>query len=224
MMPASHANLPARRLGRRAGVAVSRAEAYHETKISSTAETMGSSRRVVGGLIRLALVVLAVILVGRYALHRLPGRNHVRVQTEPTPTDSLGPNDLRVYSADSSVDLILMGDKILAGLSPITVAKVKSQLDNSASRDTSGIGGSISAMVKKSVAGAIGTHAVFPVADIRDIRYEDQQIVFDWKDGGKHQLFGNTNVNGHKASSSFRPEDAQRFIEAVRARMARTSM
>jgi hypothetical protein len=106
-------------------------------------------------------------------------------------------------------------------LSPKTVAKIKDKLATSGSQDTSGIGASISQIVKKSVAGAIGTHAVFPLSDIRDIRYENGQIVFDWKDGGKHQVFGNTKVDGENVSNSFRPEDAQRFVAAVRARMAR---
>ncbi|HTE47271.1 MAG TPA: hypothetical protein VK636_18620 [Gemmatimonadaceae bacterium] len=180
---------------------------------------MSSSRRLLGGIIRLALVVLAVVFVGRYFMRHSPGRNHVRVQTEVPPPEALGPGDVHIYSADTSVDLILQGDKILAGLSPQTVAKVKISIDSSASGDTSGLGGSISQIVKKSVAGAIGTHAVFPLADIRDIRYESGQIVFDWKDGGKHQLFGNTKVNGNKVSNSFRPDDAQRFIDAVKARM-----
>ena len=178
-----------------------------------------SSRRVIGGLFRLGLVILAIVLISGYVMRRMPRRNHMRVQTEVPSSDALGPNDLRIYSADSAVDLILMGDKILAGLSPKTVAKVKSELDNSASQDTSGLGASISQIVKKSVAGAIGTHAVFAISDIRAIRYEHDQIVFDWKDGGQHQLFGNTKVNGNKVSNTFRPDDAERFIEAVRARM-----
>lgn len=178
-----------------------------------------SSRRWIAALIRTGLVVLAIVLVSGYFVRHMPGRRHVRVQTEVPPPDSLGPGDLRIYNADSSVDLILVGDKILAGLSPKTVAKVKSELETSASTDTQGIGGSISQIVKKSVAGAIGTHAVFPLSDIRDIRYERDQIVFDWKDGGKHQLFGSTKVNGEKVSNTFRPEDAQRFIDAVHARM-----
>ncbi|MEP6492233.1 MAG: hypothetical protein ABJF01_06125 [bacterium] len=180
-----------------------------------------SSRRLIGGVLRLALVVLAVVFVGRYFMRRMPSGKHVRVQTEVPAAETLGPGDVHIYSADTSVDLILQGDKILAGLSPQTVAKVKSSLDSSATGDTSGFGGSISQLVKKSVAGAIGTHAVFPLADIRDIRYEGDQIVFDWKDGGKHQMFGNTKVNNSKASSSFRPEDAQKFIDAVKARMGR---
>jgi len=175
----------------------------------------------VAGMFRIGLVLLAIFFVSRYFVRKSPGRSHVRVRTEATAVDSLAPGDIRIYNADSSVDLVLKGNEILAGLSPVMVAKIKNQLDTSASHDTSGIGASISQIVKKSVAGAIGTHASFPLSDIRDIRYEGQQIVFDWKDGGHHQIFGSTKVNGDRVSNSFRPEDADRFIEAVHARMAR---
>ena len=65
----------------------------------------------------------------------------MRVQTEVPSTDALAPGDMRIYNVDSSVDLILQGDRILAGLSPKTVAKVKDELARSASEDTSGLGG-----------------------------------------------------------------------------------
>ncbi|MGH7618827.1 MAG: hypothetical protein ACREPM_16530 [Gemmatimonadaceae bacterium] len=177
------------------------------------------SRRFVAGLFRLALVVLAIIFITGYFKRRGPSIPRVTVQKQAPPaTDSLGPGDLRIYNTDSTVDLVLQGDKILGGLSPKTVAKVKSELDNSASGDTSGLGGSIAKIVKQSVAGAIGTHAVFPLSEIDDIRYQNDQIVIDWKNGGKHDLFGSTNVNGNKTSKTFRKEDAERFIAAVRAR------
>lgn len=182
---------------------------------------MASSRRLIAALIRTGLIVLAIFLVVGYFGRRMPNRHHMRVQSEAPPPDSLGPGDMRIYNADSTVDLILQGNNILGGLSPKTIAKIKEKLETSASHDTSGLGGSISQIVKKSVAGAIGTHAVFPLSDIRDIRYEGDQIVFDWKDGGQHQLFGSTKVDGERVSNSFRPEDAQRFIDAVRARMSR---
>jgi hypothetical protein len=182
---------------------------------------MASSRRLIAALIRTGLVVLAIVLVVSHFAGRTSSQRHVRVQAEVPPPEALGPGDMRIYNADSAVDLILVGDKILGGLSPKTVAKIKDKLATSGSQDTSGIGASISQIVKKSVAGAIGTHAVFPLSDIRDIRYENGQIVFDWKDGGKHQVFGNTKVDGENVSNSFRPEDAQRFVAAVRARMAR---
>ena len=182
---------------------------------------MSTSRRFVAALVRLTLVVLALALVGRYFKHKFfASQGTVHVQREaPPPNEALGPGDLRIYSTDSSVDLVLSGNNILAGLSPKTVEKVKSEMAKSTDRDTSGFAGSISSLVKSSVAGAIGTHAVYPLSDMHDIRYEDGQIVFDAKNGKQHDLFGNTKINGNKVSSSFRPDDAQRFVEAVRARM-----
>jgi hypothetical protein len=179
-----------------------------------------SSRRLIAALVRTGLVVLALVLISGYVMRHMSGRSHrMRVETEAPPPSALGPGDVRIYSADSSVDLMLVGDKILAGLSPKTVAEVKTKLETSTARDTSGLGGSIAQIVKKSVAGAIGTHAAFPLSDIRDVRYDGDQIVVEWKDGGQHQLFGGAKVSDHKVSNSFRPEDAKRFIDAVHQRM-----
>lgn len=187
-----------------------------------------SSRRFVAGLIRIGLVVLAVVIAGAYIGHRVPKHSHMRVQTEaPPPSDALAPGDMRIYNVDSSVDLVLEGNRILAGLSPKTVAKVQADLSKSANEDTSGLGGSIASIVKKSVAGAIGTHGAFPIASIRDIRYEGGpvgEIVIDWKDGGTHQLFGNTKVDGSNVGHSFRREDAEPFIAAVKARMGESEI
>ena len=183
-----------------------------------------SSRRFVAGLIRVGLVILAIVIAGAYVGHRVPKRSHMRVQIdEPPPAAALAAGDMRIYNVDSAVDLVLEGDRILAGLSPKTVAKVRGDLERSASEDTSGLGGSIASIVKKSVAGAIGTHGAFPLSAIRDIRYEGGdvgEIVIDWKDGGDHQLFGNTNVDGAKVGKSFRRVDAEAFVAAVKARLA----
>jgi hypothetical protein len=180
-----------------------------------------NSRRFVGGLVRLGLVVLAVFFVSRsFGFGRSSSsreRTSVKVETQ-APPEVLGPGDLRIYNADSTIDLVLRGDNILAGLSPKTVSQINAKIDTSTAKDTTGLSAGIASIVKKSVAGAIGTHAVFPVSDIRDIRYENDQIIFDWNDGRRHQIFENTNINGRKASRSFRREDAERFIEAVKAR------
>lgn len=187
-----------------------------------------SSRRFVAGLIRIGLVILAFVIAGAYIGHRGPKRSHMRVQTEvPPPSAALAPGDMRIYNTDSAVDLILEGDKILAGLSPKTVQKIQSEMERSATEDSSGLGASIAAVVKKSVAGAIGTHGAFPIASISDIRYEGGdvgEIVIDWKDGGTHQLFGNTKVDGSNIGKSFRREDAEPFVAAVKARMAQGSI
>jgi hypothetical protein len=183
---------------------------------------MSASRRFVAGLVRLGLVILAIVFIVRHFHHSGPkgGLGRMRVETEAPPPDSLGPGDLRIYNTDSAVDIILKGDKILAGLSPKTVGKVRADLGTSAAEDTSGLGASISKIVKTSVAGAIGTHAVWNLSDVRDVRYENGALIFDWTDGGTHEIFSNTHVNKGKVANTFRPEDAQRFVEAVRARKA----
>ena len=177
-----------------------------------------NSRRVIGNLITFGLVCLSLVLLVRWVKGKVANaHNHVRVETQ-APPDSLGPGDMRIYNADSSVDVVLMGDKILAGLSAKTIAKIKGSLDESRSGDTSGFGGMIKQVVKSSVAGAIGTHAVFALSDIQDIRYADGKIRVKWTDGGDRELFGGTKVNNQKVSDSFNEADAKRFVAAVRER------
>jgi hypothetical protein len=182
---------------------------------------MATSRRLIAALVRFGLVVLAILVVVAWITHHIPHRRHmqVQVQSDAPPATALGPGDLRIYNTDSSVDLTLAGDRILAGLSEKTVARVKRGLDSAARRDSGGgLGANIGQIVRNSVAGAIGTHAVFPLSDIRDIRDDDGRIVIDWTDGSHHELFESTKVNGDKASKSFKPDDVKRFVAAVRAR------
>ncbi len=182
-----------------------------------------SSRRVVAGLIRFALVIVAIVFISGYFFHKRPARSRhttMRVQTEVPPPGALAPGDMRIYNRDSSVDLILAGNNVLAGLSPKTIAKVKDAVNAKTAGETTGFGGSIAQIVKTSVASAIGTHASYPVSEIRDIRYDDNTIVFEWKNGDEHEMFSNTKVDGEKVSRTFSQEDAERFIAAVKDRMA----
>jgi hypothetical protein len=182
-----------------------------------------STRRVVAGLLRVALAVVAIAIVSGYVIRRFPGRSarHVSVQSEAPAPEALGPGDMRIFNADSSVDVVLQGDRILAGLSPKTIAKVRKELEESTAHDTSGLGAMISGAVKKSVAGAIGMHAVFPLSQIRDVSYDGERILVEWKDGGRKEVFGSTKVDGERVSNSFRREDAEKFVEAVRARLGK---
>ena len=44
--------------------------------------------------------------------------------------------------------------------------------------------------------------------------------MFEWKNGDEHELFSNTKVDGEKVSRTFAEDDAERFIAAVKERMA----
>lgn len=175
-------------------------------------------RRWVGRLIRVGLVVAAVVIVLAWLQRKSPVRGDFRVQSQAPATEALAAGDLQIFNRDSSVNLILQGSNVLAGLSPKTVAKVRADLEASSAKDTTGLGGSIAQLVKKTVAGAIGTHVVFPLADIREIRYADGQIVIERMDGSRSELFSSVKTNGQPLERTFSPEDLQRFAEAVRAR------
>ena len=177
-------------------------------------------RRWIGRLIKLGLVGLAVVVVLAFLQRKSPVRGDLRIDTNPPAVDeALAAGDLRIFNRDSSVNLILQGDRILAGLSPQTIEKVRRELEQSTADDTAGLGGSIAQIVKRSVAGSIGTHAVYPVRDLREIEYRDGQIVITRKDGTTSRLLGSVRTGEEEAGKTFRPEDAQGFVTAVRARM-----
>jgi hypothetical protein len=178
-------------------------------------------RRWVGRLIRVGLVGIAVLLVLAWIQRKSPVRGDLRVQAEAPAVEALGAGDLRIFNRDSSVNLILQGANILAGLSPKTVAKVRADLEASTAKDTSGLGGSIAQLVKNTVAGAIGTHVVYPIRDIREIEYRGGQIVVVRRDGSTAELFKNIQGdNKEELGRTFPEADARRFVEAVRARQA----
>jgi hypothetical protein len=123
--------------------------------------------------------------------------------------------DVRITTTGNEVDLALVGDTITSGLSEQTLAKARHETDASAVQGT-GIGASIERMVKSGVQTALGTRVAIPISALNDVRYEHGAIVFDWKK--KPMAFVKTSVNGKPIMESFSPEDAQRFVDAVRAR------
>jgi hypothetical protein len=128
----------------------------------------------------------------------------------------LGPGDVRIVTADSGIDLALIGDSISTGLSPYALDKVRRDTDTAKVTGT-GFGASIEKMVKGAVAGAIGTRVAFPLSAVKDVRYEGGRLQFEWA-GTPVNLFEHSKVNGRPVLESFPPDDARRFVEAVRAR------
>ena len=124
--------------------------------------------------------------------------------------------DIRIASVDSGVDLALIGDTISGGLSEKTLAKVKHDTDTNNVKGT-GMGADIERMVKGTVQSALTTRLSFPLSAVRDVRYDGQKIVFEWN-GKPPKAFGNVKVDKKNVLESFSAEDAQRFVDAVRAR------
>jgi len=139
----------------------------------------------------------------------------VRRGVEETP---LGAGDMRIYNRDSTVDLVLRGPEVLAGLSPKTVERVRAEMAKSSDKDSSGLGGLIASTVKQTVASTIGTHVAYPVSNIEAMRFENGQLIIEHTNGKTTRLFGDTKVNNREQGKTFDAADAQRFIDAVMAR------
>jgi hypothetical protein len=144
-------------------------------------------------------------------------------QTETVPVrvaSSSEPNapragDIRITSTGNETELALIGDTISAGLSQAAVAKVRHETESDTS--ASGLSASIERMVKSTVRSALGTRFAVPLSAVKDVRYESGKLVFEWN-GKPPQVFVHTSVNGKPFLESFPPEEAQRFVDAVRAR------
>lgn len=197
-------------------------------------------RRWIARAIKLGLVGAAVLVVMAWIGTKRSDRTEVRIEhpdvhVDPEPrgdaradaragpertrsVDALAPGDVRIFNIDSSVNLILRGDEVLAGLSPQMREKITQQVTQSTSDDTAGFGAAVANVVRSTVASAIGTHAVYPVRDIRDIEYRDGHIVIVRNSGRPVELLGNVKSDGEEVSRTFAREDALRFVEAVRAR------
>ena len=128
----------------------------------------------------------------------------------------LGPGDVKIVNEDSSVDLVVVGQRIVVRLSDKTMAKVRQETDTA--KADSGFGGSIQRFVKRTVASALGQQVEYPLSEIRDARYENGEIILDANGDKQPRLLANTKVGGRKLLESFRPDDARRFVDAVNAK------
>jgi hypothetical protein len=180
-----------------------------------------AERRIVARIVRFGLIALAIMLVAGWFLNRVRPDHPVRFEAEVSSMPALGAGDMQLFNEDSTVDLILAGDRITAGLAPRMVTQIREEMARVGERESTGLGGSIARIVTEQVADKIGTRVVYSIRDIEDIRYDDGRLVVDWRSGRDAQpLLGNVKVDGDRDSNRFSRDEALRFIEAVRARKA----
>ena len=199
-----------------------------------TPTQLRKERRWKGRFIRLGLVVLAIGVGVFWVRHKVGedesiviapgGRRTVRTvggvsrMARNVESVELGAGDMRIYNRDSTVDLVLRGAEVLAGLSPKTVAKIQAEMQKPSDKDSSGLGGLIASTVKQTVANTIGIHAAYPVSSIETMRYEGGQLVIEHTNGKTTRLFGDTKVDHREQGKTFDEQEARQFIEAVMRR------
>jgi hypothetical protein len=161
----------------------------------------------------------AALLLASCSRHGDADRSTAAAAAAATSGASTSPRvgDVRIQTTANELDLALVGDTISAGLAPRALEKAREATDTAKVRAT-GLGGSIERLVKSSVQQGLSARVAFPVSAVKDVRYENGRIQFEWNERPT-RLFEQTKVNGKPFLESFRPEDAERFVDAVRARI-----
>ena len=168
--------------------------------------------------VRIALVFGAIVWMFSWVGGKVSNKvRNMHVQRDVPAQAALGPGDVQILTIDGQMDATLSGDKILVGLSPATVAKVKADLAKQSGPD-SGLGAVISSAVKSTVASAIGTHISFAVRDVKEIEYKNGQLTLIMNNGDTHGLQGDSKNGNKKEPAEYSKDDAARFIDAVNAR------
>jgi hypothetical protein len=177
----------------------------------------------VRSLLSVAIVIAPLVLAAcggdhEVALSKGDSADHVKFAGRDT-NRVIGPNDVQIQSADSAVELAIVGDTVIVGLGQKVIAKVREKTDTTNAGD--GFAGGIEKMVKNTVADALSHQVLMPVAEISDVKYEDGGLRFYGKNGSKMHVFENSRKN-KDGTTAFSESDAQRFISVFKERKAHT--
>jgi hypothetical protein len=151
------------------------------------------------------------------------GRGTVSGVDDPRPTAAADADSggLVITSRTGSVNLGLAGGRVYMQLSDSVRRQVRTQMatNPAAAPDTTAAGGALGAFiertVKKTVQEALDQRLSRPLDEIEDVRYENGEIVFAYRGSGLVR-FEQVRVNDEPVLRTFAPEDARRFVEAVR--------
>jgi hypothetical protein len=138
------------------------------------------------------------------------------------PTTAANPDAVVITSENGAVSMGLGQDAVWMQLSDSVrqLASAKLARDSAASqgRDKgSALGAMIERTVKQSVHSMLNKRIDVPLSSIEDVRYEDGEIVFDYAGSRPLLNFESVKVDDRKVLQSFPPDEAQRFVAAVRA-------
>ena len=132
---------------------------------------------------------------------------------------TLGPGDVRIMNADSSIELAVIRDSIVTGFGPRVLAEIEKGTDTTQVKGD-GFGASIEKMVKSTVASALNHEMRYSVSDVERVQYTNGKIEMYWKDGSRMKLFENTKQKDKPVSETFSEGDAKQFIAAFDAKKA----
>jgi hypothetical protein len=124
------------------------------------------------------------------------------------------PGETTITSTDGNIELALRADTVAMRLSKRVLDEADAKLDNK--RSDSKLGAMIENVVKSAVKSGLSTEVSYRLDEIKDARYEDGAIRFDYVK--RHDLsFENVKQDKRPVLEMFRPDDAERFVGLVNA-------
>lgn len=127
-------------------------------------------------------------------------------------------DQLAITTQDGTVVLALTKkNRVAMRLSDSLRQHVDAEMAQEFARDPgeSAFGRWVQRMTANLVSKGMGFELSVPVRDIEDARYEDGEIRFEYR-RDRSWKFNSFKRDGHSPLADFRPEDAERFVEAVR--------
>jgi hypothetical protein len=129
----------------------------------------------------------------------------------------LGTGDLLITTADSTMQLGLVGDTVLMQFGEKLRQKLRAGLDTTHPRSSNRFVAAIERMVMRKVSSALGRRLVRPLAEIDSVTLDGNLIRFSYRDR-RGFSFEDMKNDDRSVLESFRPADARQFVAAVRAR------
>jgi hypothetical protein len=119
-----------------------------------------------------------------------------------------------IRTTDGTMNLGLAHDTVFMGLTDSVVAAARTDMARDTEEKTSAVARTIEKFVKKSVSSALQMRLKYAVSDIDSVSYTNGSIKFKYRNK-RRMGFENVDQEGHKALSSFQPDDAQRFVDEL---------
>jgi hypothetical protein len=133
------------------------------------------------------------------------------------------PREMSMTTEGGEVVLALRADSVVMRLSDSTLAEVRAETDTGdVEGDPASVAARLERLVKSGVQKALSKEIAVSVDRIEEIRYEDGRIVMRVEKAPKVLNFESVKVGDNRpVLASFPPDDARRFVAAVRAAKAR---
>ncbi|MGH7695709.1 MAG: hypothetical protein ACRENH_12050 [Gemmatimonadaceae bacterium] len=128
-------------------------------------------------------------------------------------------DQMAITTQDGNVVLALTkANKVAMRLSDSLRQHVDAEIAKDFAREPaeSAFGRWVQRMTATAVSKGMGIELSIPVRDIEDARYQDGEIQFEYRSDRRQWKFNSFKRDGHSPLAGFRPEDAERFVEAVR--------